>query len=213
MVVAVRNGAMSFRDYYDNEHDPMTRDLLTQAYNRPTFERRRKSLSTYSLILLDIDNFKQINDTYGHQVGDKVLSGVGSALRLGSGDQVFRVGGEEFAVLLAGCSASDAARVAERLVERVARLDVLEGQPVTVSAGVAWSGDPASHEATYRHADRALYQAKLSGKNRVERYDVARSDMGRLRRVARPRSVTPRPRSQTAPQQPAYAPAVDSASA
>ena len=193
MVVAVRNGAQSFRDYYDREHDPLTRDALTQAYNRPTFERRRKALTTYSLILLDIDNFKTINDTYGHQVGDHVLRTVGSALRLGSGDQVFRVGGEEFAVLLAGCSASDAARVAERLVRRVAQLEVLEGHQVTVSAGVAWSGEPAAHEATYRQADRALYQAKLSGKNRVERFQGERADQGRLEAV-KTRAMLPRPR-------------------
>jgi diguanylate cyclase (GGDEF)-like protein len=170
MAVAFRNGAQSFKEYYDNEHDPMTRDALTQAFNRLTFERRRSALSTYSLILLDLDNFKSINDSYGHQAGDHVLRTVGSALRLGSGDRVFRVGGEEFAVLLAGCSAEDAGRVAERLVNRVAELEILEGRPVTVSAGVAWSGDPALHEKTYREADRALYRAKLAGKNRVERF-------------------------------------------
>ncbi|MBL4849574.1 MAG: GGDEF domain-containing protein [Planctomycetes bacterium] len=171
MAVAFRNGAQSFKEYYDNEHDPMTRDALTQAFNRLTFERRRSALSTYSLILLDLDNFKHINDSFGHQAGDHVLRTVGSALRMGSGDRVFRVGGEEFAVLLANCTAEDAGRVAERLVLRVAELEVLEGHPVTVSAGVAWSGDPATHEETYRDADRALYRAKLAGKNRVEYFD------------------------------------------
>ena len=177
MAVAFRNGAQSFREYYDNEHDPMTRDALTQAFNRLTFERRRSALSTYSLILLDIDNFKLINDSYGHQAGDHVLRTVGSALRLGSGDRVFRVGGEEFAVLLAGCSARDALTVAERLVRRVAELEVLEGHPVTISAGVAWSGNPATHEATYRDADKALYQAKLTGKNRVVRFQATSEDV------------------------------------
>ena len=196
MAVAFRNGAQSFREYYDNEHDPMTRDALTQAFNRLTFERRRSALSTYSLILLDIDNFKLINDSYGHQAGDHVLRTVGSALRLGSGDRVFRVGGEEFAVLLAGCSARDALTVAERLVRRVAELEVLEGHPVTISAGVAWSGNPATHEATYRDADKALYQAKLTGKNRVVRFqatseDVEAEPLTRLR-VATTRT-TPRP--------------------
>jgi diguanylate cyclase (GGDEF)-like protein len=174
LVVAVRNGAQSFSDYYEREHDPLQRDGLTQVYNRPTFDRRRERLSTYSLILLDIDNFKQINDSHGHAVGDIVLRAVAGALRLDSGDRVFRVGGEEFAVLLASCGPVDAAKVANRLVKCVRDLDL--DVPVTVSAGVAWAGTPTDHERTYRRADRALYHAKLTGKNRVARYEVLRPE-------------------------------------
>lgn len=163
--VALKNGALSFRDYLDTEHDPLARDRLTRAFNRPQFERRRQRLRTYALILLDVDRFKAINDEFGHDVGDRVLSAVGAALRLSSGDRVFRVGGEEFAVLLAGCSARDAEKVAARLCATVRKLDL--GFPVTVSAGVAWCGDPAQHETVYRRADRALYLAKASGRDRV----------------------------------------------
>lgn len=172
--VAFKNGAQSFRDYYDHEVDPLTRDALTLVYNRPQFERRRKKLARYSLILLDIDDFKHINDSYGHHMGDVVLKAVAGVLRTSSGDRVFRVGGEEFAVLLAGCDADDAQKVAERLCETVRKLDLLEGRPVTVSAGVAWCGDATAtdHETIYRRADQALYRAKCSGKNRVARYDV-----------------------------------------
>lgn len=172
--VAVKNGAQSFQDYYDHEVDPMTRDALTLVFNRPQFERRRKKLSRYSLILIDIDNFKNINDSYGHHMGDVVLKAVAASLRTSSGDRVFRVGGEEFAVLLANCDAEDAAKVGERLCETVRKLDLLEGRPVTVSAGVAWSGEPANdHETIYRRADQALYRAKCSGKNRVARFDAS----------------------------------------
>lgn len=171
--VGFKNGAQSFRDYYDHEVDPLTRDALTLVFNRPQFERRRKKLSTYSLILLDIDDFKHINDSFGHHVGDTVLKAVARVLRVSSGDRVFRVGGEEFAVLLANCGADDAAKVAERLCDTVRKLEVLEGRPVTVSAGVCWSGDPSSdHETVYRRADQALYRAKCSGKNRVARFDA-----------------------------------------
>lgn len=165
--VAVKNGALSFQEYLDRGHDPLARDALTRAYNRPQFERRRRRLSTYALILIDVDRFKAINDRFGHDVGDRVLEGVASVLRIGSGDRVFRVGGEEFAVLLAGCSAEDAVKVAERLCERVRGLDL--GFPVTVSAGVAWCGDPRAHEQAYRQADRSLYHAKQTGRNRVVR--------------------------------------------
>lgn len=170
IAVAVKNGAQSFRDYYEREHDPLTRDSLTRVYNRPMFERRRKNLYSYALILLDIDNFKGINDNFGHQVGDEVLQSVASALRTSSGDRVFRIGGEEFAVLLANCGPEDAANVAARLCAKVRTLDVLGGLSVTVSAGVAWAGDPTEHDATFKLADQALYHAKANGKNRVARF-------------------------------------------
>jgi diguanylate cyclase (GGDEF)-like protein len=170
IAVGFKNGAQSFREYYEREHDPLTRDSLTRVYNRPMFERRRKKLYSYALILLDIDNFKAINDTFGHQVGDEVLQEVASALRVSSGDRVFRIGGEEFAVLLAKCGPEDAANVATRLCEKVRGLDVLGGEPVTVSAGVAWAGDPTEHDQTFKRADKALYHAKATGKNRVARY-------------------------------------------
>ncbi len=169
--VAVKAGAVSFRDYLDHEIDPLTRDMLTRVFNRPQFERRRKALSTYSLVLLDIDNFKHINDCYGHSQGDVVLRAVAAVLRTSSGDRVFRVGGEEFAVLLANCTAEDAVKVAERLVATVRNLEILEGHPVTISAGVAWCGQPTDHEAVYRRADQALYRAKSTGKNRVARFE------------------------------------------
>lgn len=173
--VAFRNGAVSFVDYYQREMDPLTRDPLTMAWNRPHFERRRIALKqNYALLLFDIDNFKQINDGFGHSVGDVVLREVASVLRTASGDRVFRVGGEEFAVLLAGCSARDAAKVAERLCAKVRSLDVLDGSPVTVSVGVAHApleGESADHDSIYKQADQALYYAKWTGKNRVAVFD------------------------------------------
>ncbi len=170
IAVAVKNGAQSFKDYYEREHDPLTRDSLTKVFNRPTFDRRRKKLYSYALILLDVDNFKLINDSFGHSVGDDVLREVAAALRVSSGDRVFRIGGEEFAVILSNCGAEDATTVAQRLCERVRTLVSIEGRIVTVSAGVAWAGDPTEHEATFRHADRALYHAKQTGKNGVSRF-------------------------------------------
>ncbi|MEZ0230113.1 MAG: GGDEF domain-containing protein [Planctomycetota bacterium] len=173
--VALKNGAFSFREYYRAEIDPLTRDPLTLAWNRHHFERRRQATSRYALLLLDIDNFKQINDTLGHSAGDVVLRAVGRALRTSAGDRVFRVGGEEFAVLLCGCSPQDAVKVAERLRQTVCDLDLLDGWPVTVSVGVAWTGPwietPAEHDGVYKKADRALYYAKWRGKNRVALFD------------------------------------------
>jgi diguanylate cyclase (GGDEF)-like protein len=173
--VALKNGAFSFREYYRAEIDPLTRDPLTMAWNRHHFERRREASGRYALLLIDIDNFKKINDTLGHQAGDVVLRAVGKALRTGAGDRVFRVGGEEFAVLLAGCSPQNAVKVAERLRKTVSQLDLLDSRPVTVSVGVAWTsphaGSRAEHDGVYKKADRALYYAKWRGKNRVALFD------------------------------------------
>ena len=181
--VAFKNGAHSFREYYRSEIDPLTRDPLTMTWNRPHFERRRKAALRYSLLLIDIDNFKRINDGYGHHAGDVVLRAVAGALRTSAGDRVFRVGGEEFAVLLAGCSPVDAVKVAERVRATVQALSLLEEQPVTVSVGVAWTGTgPVSaeeHEGVYKKADKALYLAKGSGRNRVALFDEC-PDLGAL---------------------------------
>jgi diguanylate cyclase (GGDEF)-like protein len=104
-----------------------------------------------------------------------VLKAVAGALRTSSGDLVFRVGGEEFAVLLAGCLPADAVKVAERLRATVVSLDLLDGAPVTVSVGVAWTSPnlkgETDHEGVYKKADRALYYAKWTGKNRVALFD------------------------------------------
>src|SRR5580693_2406052 len=123
--VALKNGAVSFREYYRAEIDPLTRDPLTMVWNRHHFERRRQATTRYALLLLDIDNFKKINDTLGHSAGDIVLRAVGRALRTNTGDRVFRVGGEEFAVLLVGCAPEDAVKVAERLRQTVSDLELL----------------------------------------------------------------------------------------
>lgn len=173
--VALRNGSRSFWEYYCREFDPLTRDELTRTWNRPCFERRRRRLKSYALLLIDIDNFKQINDHHGHSVGDTVLREVGSTLRTGSGDRVFRVGGEEFAVLLKTDRAG-AAAVAERLCGLVRGLCSSAGLAVSVSIGVAWreqtdQTEALDHVEVYRLADAALYRAKGRGKDRVVMMD------------------------------------------
>lgn len=172
LLVAVRNGSHSFHEFYALGVDPLARDRLTLAWNRDQFERRQQETSRYSLLLVDVDDFKRINDRFGHQVGDVVLKGITNALRTEAGDRIFRVGGEEFAVLLAGCSPEDALGVAERLRAVVQGLEVLDGMSVTISIGVAHTElpakNPGAHASVFAAADAALYRAKGQGKNRVE---------------------------------------------
>ena len=122
----------------------------------------------FTLAAIDIDDFKLINDLHGHPVGDEALRRVAEALRrsVGEHDSVFRVGGEEFAVLLPDRTAAEARPVAERLREAVAATPFT--LPLRVSVGLAsWPADAQERDALLERADDALYAAKRSGKNRV----------------------------------------------
>jgi diguanylate cyclase (GGDEF)-like protein len=122
-----------------------------------------------ALAILDIDDFKGINDQFGHPVGDEVLNSVAEALRDELGDdRCYRVGGEEFAVLMPGVGATEAARLLEQLHARLARTDCAHGSPITISAGIALYPDSAgSRDELLRVADSALYWAKDHGKGRT----------------------------------------------
>ena len=125
-------------------------------------------------MLLDLDDFKRVNDTHGHQTGDMVLRAVAGCLRAHcrAGDEPARYGGEELAVVLADTELRHAAQLAERLREAVAALALVgpdeEPLPITVSVGVATLRETAPTKAALiAAADAALYDAKASGKNRV----------------------------------------------
>ena len=150
-------------------------DGLTGVANRATFEstlrrelaRAARGQTDVSLVLCDIDHFKRLNDTYGHQVGDDVLKRVAAGLAEGCRpyDTAARYGGEEFAVILPGASHEDALALAERLRAAAAS----GGDPaVTMSAGVSsFPLDATDGEALIKAADDALYAAKDGGRNRV----------------------------------------------
>jgi diguanylate cyclase (GGDEF)-like protein len=142
-------------------------------------ERARRFDSSLSLVMLDIDDFKKVNDTYGHQQGDEVLTGVARVMRDLSRDidVPSRYGGEELAVVLPQTDSEGAAQLAERMREAIEALRVprTEGEgelQVTASFGVSEIPTTASDKGTLiAAADAALYRAKRSGKNRVERAD------------------------------------------
>ena len=167
-----------FRRLYESS----TRDALTSAYNRLHFDERLRAevafaarhSSDTSLALLDIDHFKRVNDTYGHQVGDLVLSEVAklSMRSLRTEDVFARFGGEEFAVILRGITLAGARKLGERLRMAIeAQPIVADGQavPVTLSVGCAsiTCTEKPSAEELIRIADRRLYLAKARGRNRV----------------------------------------------
>jgi len=151
---------------------------LTGLFNRhyldarlhQEIERARRSGTSLTLLLLDIDDFKTVNDTMGHQVGDSILNGVGNVLR--SSVRVFdicaRLGGDEFAIVLPGSDQARATASAERIRQRIAAQGSFSAVPqLTVSLGVAVFRNNDAAEDLIRRADRLLYLAKAQGKNRV----------------------------------------------
>ena len=156
------------------------RDHLTGLYNRRVFEAmleveaRKRSTKPFSLLLVDLDNFKTINDSHGHGTGDEVLVYVADMLRLSfrKSDVPARYGGDEFAVLLPETSLESAQRIAERFRGSVAGRTSTFGERnivPTVSVGIAVVCNRANLQVSHmvEEADRALYRAKAPGKNRV----------------------------------------------
>lgn len=159
-----------------------TLDGLTEVYNRREFnrwlsvefERSRRDEHPVSLIMVDLDHFKQLNDTYGHQAGDAALCCVAQLLRkeVRPGDIVSRYGGEEFAIILPKSSAEDSVAVAHRIRREIAiqpiRISSEDRIHLTASLGLAtFPSDVKSEESLLRKADQALFQAKKLGRNRV----------------------------------------------
>ena len=152
--------------------DPLT-GLLNRKSLAARFEEVRQQARVtgrpVALILCDIDRFKSVNDTHGHDCGDDVLRDVGREIRaaLRSFELVYRFGGEEFLVIVPGLDRDEAAEVAERV--RIAVAERRPGAlPVTVSLGVsAGQGDAIEYDTLFRRADEALYRAKQAGRDRV----------------------------------------------
>jgi diguanylate cyclase (GGDEF)-like protein/putative nucleotidyltransferase with HDIG domain len=136
-----------------------------------------------TLCLLDIDNFKQINDRFGHPIGDRVLAQV--AARLRQGGEAFRLGGDEFALLLPRRDEHEGFSIAKSIIERVAESQCEHGGHVSISAGIAtYPQHGVERSELVRVADSALYLAKEHGKNRVRVYRPDLLELAELRRLA-----------------------------
>ncbi|MEH6515666.1 MAG: GGDEF domain-containing protein [Halioglobus sp.] len=158
--------------------DMAVTDPLTGAYNRRYFEEQvHQSLDIWgrykrpsTLLLMDIDHFKRVNDSFGHGVGDQVLVLLVDliASRIRGVDTLCRYGGEEFAVLLSETSARHGVRLAEELRSRVQESELLPEGQLTISVGVTDISAAGDAEEWIRLTDEALYRAKKQGRNRVE---------------------------------------------
>ncbi|WP_339789923.1 sensor domain-containing diguanylate cyclase [Paenibacillus sp. FSL R7-0313] len=151
-------------------------DLLTGLKNRRFFQEKmleslmmfREKQRYFSLLVVDIDHFKSINDTYGHPIGDLVLGNLAGLLQSlsRSTDVVARYGGEEFVIILPNCEEEQAIGIAERYRSQVALADWGEYN-ITVSIGAATVVEEDTEESLFQRADNALYASKTGGRNRV----------------------------------------------
>jgi diguanylate cyclase (GGDEF)-like protein len=155
---------------YKATHDSLTNALTRGAViDRVTMHLQRVPLS---LVLLDIDHFKKINDGFGHPAGDAVIVELIARVRSVVGEQgeIGRVGGEEFTLVLPGINLDDAAALAESVRVEIfsTPFSTPAGRIVSASFGVSWSTQDATFDNAYGRADQALYEAKRGGRNRVE---------------------------------------------
>ncbi len=152
-------------------------DPLTGAGNRRALaehmriiiSRSKAEATPMSLVMLDLDHFKRINDEYGHAAGDELLTEVTNiiAANIRTTDRVYRIGGEEFVVMAESSGLDLACRLGETLRRRIAAMKDVPGGGVTVSLGVAELGANESGDDWFRRADNALYEAKRSGRNQL----------------------------------------------
>ncbi len=153
----------------------MNTDPLTGVLNRKTLTSRLSeavpvgAIAPASILIIDVDHFKAINDGFGHEAGDMVLVGMTGLLRrdLGHGVPIFRLGGEEFLVLVECVGRNAAEAIAARLIDAIEAHRFFERHTVTVSVGVAESRPGETVNSWLRRADDALYAAKAAGRNRL----------------------------------------------
>ncbi|CAN5197864.1 diguanylate cyclase [soil metagenome] len=159
-------------------HELARRDALTGLHNRRAFEERfghalalaRRTGAPLSVLAVDADHFKRVNDRFGHDIGDKVLQTIAATLaaRIRDSDLAARIGGEEFAVLLPATDAAGALQLAEALIALMAATEIAPVGHITISIGVATQGGVGeTRDEFLKRADQALYQAKAAGRNRA----------------------------------------------
>jgi len=153
-------------------------DELTKLYNRKSYNKRLAELlslkkrykTKFSMIMYDIDDFKYVNDTYGHKVGDDVLVKMSQIVMsmLRENDYIFRIGGEEFVILLTETGLDSATSVAKKLRENIEdKLKSVTDKKITVSIGVSESNESDNEDSIFKRVDDLLYKSKNSGKNKV----------------------------------------------
>jgi len=171
-------GILSLRDIVKTVPEIIYLDPLTEVNNRSYLDLLKTKLKRIrgcaSILMVDIDNFKNVNDNYGHTIGDKVLKRVAQTLRknIKITDEVIRYGGEEFLIIAYRCGLEEGKKLGERLRKKIEKIK-FKGIPelrITVSIGITFYEPKKEFLEAVEEADKAMYQAKKLGKNRISIY-------------------------------------------
>jgi diguanylate cyclase (GGDEF)-like protein len=187
LLLARTRTLLEFKAYLDVCEEAAFTDHLTGLANRRRFERQlerevsrtKRFGHPFALLMLDIDHFKLLNDTHGHQAGDDAIRRIGKVLQAGTRgiDVAARIGGEEFAIVLVETSLRGGVEVAERLRAAVTDMEIPQGGHITASFGVAECPSSAQTASEIlKAADVALYQAKGNGRNQVKVFERMKSN-------------------------------------
>ncbi len=157
-----------------------TTDHLTQVKNRLSFddeihseaERSKRYKRPFSLMLIDVDDFKKVNDSYGHDQGDYAIKRICNEIiaSIRQSDSLYRIGGDEFAIILVETNVDKAKMIGENIRKRIAKTVVVGNDKITVSIGISsfdYNNDKEDEEKLFKRADNALYASKNHGRNRV----------------------------------------------
>lgn len=178
----IKNSSEDMRIILENELESISKiatiDDLTSLYKREVldvfikkiYEKAKRKNSSFSFVMIDIDDFKNVNDTYGHQKGDEVLNKISTIIKksIRQMDIAFRYGGEELCVIFPDTKKQDAVNIAEKIRENVQK-EYQNDMEITISLGVSDNADSSKNEKEIIEiADKFLYEAKNSGKNIVK---------------------------------------------
>ena len=153
------------------------RDELTKLYNRKYYNEKIQEFislynrygSTFSIIMYDIDDFKHVNDTYGHKIGDKVLIDMNKKIQsiIRENDILCRIGGEEFIILVPKCTLDNSYTLAEKIRESIENIEIIKDHKITISIGVTEVKENDTQDSIFQRVDGLLYYSKTHGKNIV----------------------------------------------
>ena len=178
-ILGISRDITELHEVYERLKKQAYRDELTSVYNRKAFNERieekfdlyNRYKSKFCMAMYDIDDFKVINDTYGHDIGDKVLVEMTKEIRanIRKTDLIFRVGGEEFVIIFPKTLIDEAFFVTEKIREAVSKMNMVDNKTITISIGITQVKDNDTPRTIYERIDKLMYVSKHSGKNQTSR--------------------------------------------